>query len=451
MPSNIAKPSPGRVYRQKINEIIDGVNNAATLEDVTNEITTTVVPMVEDAIANDETVQTSIATAIATEDIPGQVDTAVDTKVAGLDLFEAQTIVEEEVVFAVVDEDNRRTWIEAAADGGLTTHAVEKIEEHITGAIDQDADLTGLSFAVVDNDGRRTWIEADESGNPTDRSLGLIRDGLSALFISATFSGDSLTRGAGGDGTTTPGVFGELAGITTYNYGTGGEDAVTIAGRAGYCPWLATVDGDEIPTSGGVDVTLDGDDGATVLPLLQGDHGLNPVMIANVEGTLSESSGIYTFTRSTAGDAVTVGRPAPVISLAMRTRMADIWIMEWGQNGGFEDMDTLVRRYWSTIHQITSGRWIVCGPSTGTAASRATVETRLLTEFGFRFFSPRAYLATYAALAERSITPTSQDDTDIAAGTIPESLRSDAVHLNAAGYTGKAEGLYQRTKELRWL
>jgi hypothetical protein len=366
---------------------------------------------------------------------------------------------DEAFAFVVVDEGGRRTWIEAALDGGLTDHAAAKIGEHIVGAVEQDSAITGLSFAVVDEDGRRTWIEATEAGGPSDYAVAALRSALVADTVFASgpdiaCSGESLTAGSGGSGTTYPAVLSALTGRTVYNLGVGGETSATIAGRTGGRPWLATVAGNEIPASGGVTVTLAGDEGIAVAPLVGGSAGVNPVTIAGVTGTLSLSSGVYTFTRTTAGDAVPVQWAAPVITYSIANRRADITIMWWGQNGGYNgDPAVLIGQQRATIEALTplDKRWLVLGIPTGTAASQAAIETALLQQYGRRFVNVRQLMATTAALDEAGITPTSQDTTDIAAGTIPTSLRVDSTHFNAAGYTVLAGRVYDRLQEMGWL
>ena len=54
-------------------------------------------------------------------------------------------------------------------------------------------------------------------------------------------------------------------------------------------------------------------------------------------------------------------------------------------------------------------------------------------------------------LTVAGITPTEQDETDIAAGTVPTSLRSDGVHLNAAGYKALGTMLADKIVSLRYL
>lgn len=58
----------------------------------------------------------------------------------------------------------------------------------------------------------------------------------------------------------------------------------------------------------------------------------------------------------------------------------------------------------------------------------------LALSFGPSFVDIRRYLIDFG-LRDAGITPTTQDQTDITHDVVPSSLRSDKIHLNAAGYT----------------
>lgn len=264
-------------------------------------------------------------------------------------------------------------------------------------------------------------------------------------------SGDSMTAGAGGGGTTYPSVLASLTGRTVYNLGVGGETSSTIAGRFGAWPWLATVSGGSIPASGGVLVTLENLDGVDqdILPLVQGSAGVNPCSIAGVTGTLTSNSGIFTFTRAASGSEVEVPYAVPFVP-AGADRMSDILILWWGQNDGTSDATAIISRQRATIEAmpVARRRYLVVGLPSGTDSNRTAMDLQFVREFGRRFVNIRKHLSSYEALELAGITPTSQDDADIAAGRVPLSLRSDDTHFNAAGYTRTANFIYARLAEL---
>jgi hypothetical protein len=385
-----------------------------------------------------------------------QVPSAADirTRVQGT-IFPAMSELND-LAFAVVDEEGRRTWLEVAPDGGLTDRAAAKIGEHIVGATEMDTDITGLAFAVVDEEGRRTDLEVGPDGQFTDRVVDRLRERLTGTGAISDFviaSGDSMTGGV--SGTAYPTALSTVTGWTVVNLGAGGEHSTTIAGRLGGRPMLVAVDSDTIPASGGVVVTLASDDGeADSTPLLQQDAGTNPVIIAGVTGTLSVVEGpphVYTFTRAEAGDAVPVPFPVPLITLAMRTYRSGIHVMWWGTNDNPSNADRIIARQRALIEHITDlkPRYLVIGLLTAT--NRLAINAQLLQAYGRRFVDLLAYLSTYAALDAAGITPTSDDDTAIAAGDVPPSLQADATHLNDAGNALAAQQVAARIDEMGWL
>ncbi|WP_136440287.1 hypothetical protein [Pacificoceanicola onchidii] len=380
-------------------------------------------------------------------------------------LVAAEELADESgAVFAVVDEGGRRTWMETAPDGGPTDQAADQIGAKLTAgntpammATEDILDESGVLFGFVDEQGRRTDLEVGPDGRFTKRVIDSI---LAAMEVSGRVvsgpnfvaSGDSLTAGSGGGGTSYPSVLAGLTGRVVTNLGVGGEGSRTIAGRVGALPYLATPAGDQLPASGGVTVTLTGTDGGAVAPLLQGSAGLNPCTLEGVTGTLSESGGTYTFTRAASGSVVPVPRPAPVIT-ASAAHKGDIHLFWWGQNDGTNDATDIIARIRAGIDWMDAldKRFLVLGLTTSTLDYRAPMHAQFLVAFGRRFVNLQEYLASYAALSEVEITPTAQDDADIAAGMVPDSLRSDATHLNAAGYSLVANCIHNRAIELGFL
>jgi hypothetical protein len=96
---------------------------------------------------------------------------------------------------------------------------------------------------------------------------------------------------------------------------------------------------------------------------------------------------------------------------------------------------------------VTNGRLESDGSSSYTAID--ALNTALSNEYGRRFIELRKYLVNYG-LSDAAIPPTSGDLSDVAVGIIPNSLRSDAVHLTAAGRTVVANLVGKRLNELGW-
>ena len=65
-----------------------------------------------------------------------------------------------------------------------------------------------------------------------------------------------------------------------------------------------------------------------------------------------------------------------------------------GQNGGYSDIDDLIRQHRLMIEHSNARHVVVLGLSSGTKAQRASYEDRMRKEFGRYFISLREYLST---------------------------------------------------------
>lgn len=340
------------------------------------------------------------------------------------------------------------------------------------------------SFFIVDKNDRLSWLGMNSQGKPISYTIKCIVEALDQYGYSLTPSsvkstyqtstkkaisgpdivcwGDSMTAGAGGNGTTYPSILKTLmqnAGSTanTYNMGVGGETSPTICARQGGNPFLINVTGGIIPAdTSPVTVTLEQIDGQTVRPLLQG-AGSFTGLLDGIPGTLNlvEPSGssaswqadnYYTFARTAAGTQITFDRPKPFYLDVAAPRLGDIHIIWIGQNGpstarAISDTKAMIQRM-----QALDKRYLVISKPTSTDAD----DSLFFAEFGRRFVAARKYLVQYG-LQDAGITPTAQDNTDIANGIVPTSLRADAVHWTAQGYTILANLLFNRIKELGWI
>ena len=395
----------------------------------------------------------------------------LEAKVEDVEANATRPVANDEIAFSVVDQDGRRTWLETDTAGRPTARAASLISEaagpsigSVLGLSEQPTEVTGISFSVVDQDGRRTWLEANEKGHPTQRALDLIGAGVGTGIIPSKYTagaatpsivsgpdivcwGDSMTAGAGGGGITYPGVLATLTGRTVHNRGVGGETSVTITARSGAIPLMLLPSGGVIPASGGVTVTLTPINGSTPAPLIQGSPGgFATGTLAGVPGTLSLASGTYTFTRSSTGDPVTCNRPAPWLTSGAEARRGDIAIIWIGQNGpsvarAIDDARAII-----THLTALDKRYLVIPRPTSTDADDALY----FAAFGRRALLIRKYLVEYG-LEDAGITPTTQDTADMAAGTVPTSLRVDGVHWTAAGYTILGQQAHKRLVELGWI
>ena len=266
--------------------------------------------------------------------------------------------------------------------------------------------------------------------------------------------GDSLTALAGWTSR-----LATLTGRTVHNAGTGGENARTIMARQGADVMIVnniTIPADttavQIATYSNPIKTAFGHNAT---PLLQGGAHVNPVNIGGVEGTLkwtgashSDTSGTWTFTRSKAGDAVTIDRPTAIVTMADRKwNDPHLMIIFMGQNGGYNSNAELVQMHRLMMAHAKAKHTVVLGLSTGTADSRGAYETAMREAFGRYFISLREYLSAYG-LADAGLTPTDADTAAMEKGQVPPQLLADGVHYTSACKTVIGNMLYKKCCEL---
>ena len=288
--------------------------------------------------------------------------------------------------------------------------------------------------------------------------------------VHITCWGDSLT--AGGGWTTT---LANLSGAVVHNGGTGGENARTIVARQGAD--VMVINNITIPaacepvtiaareTDGGI-MTAEGN---KVTPLLQGGAHVNPVDIGGILGTLrwtgvnyADKTGIWTFTRSEAGEEFRITRPTAIRTAFDRERngMDEIMIIFIGQNGGYKDIADLIRMHRMMIDHCKGKEYVVLGLSSGTETQRKEYEDAMKDAFGRRFISLRAYLAhpiydndgetviSCYGLDDVGLDATDEDIERIKVGQVPQTLLSDSVHYTSATKTVIGTMLYKRMVEL---
>lgn len=258
--------------------------------------------------------------------------------------------------------------------------------------------------------------------------------------------GDSLTKGAGSTATQYqyPSVLQNLLGINyiVNNLGVGGEGAAAISARQG--GRFAFVQPCTIPASGGIAITLKNNYGTDVPLAVQAGSGLNPCYINGIEGTLTYSGGIMTFTRTASGAETVIARPIPLITDGIKNYFGGTMVLWVGTNNRpyfatsnddyVNEVHNVIKNIQNMVDFANCKDYIVVGmTSLNYMAQVDKVNKEFANVFGSHFLDVRKNILTNG-LSEAGITPTTQDTTDIANGEIPTSLRYDVVHLNNAGY-----------------
>ena len=270
--------------------------------------------------------------------------------------------------------------------------------------------------------------------------------------------GDSLTQGAGGNGISYPSVLKGLVGdnYNVINQGSGGENTIAILSRQGSVATYVnniTIPANKTPVKlCQPNEYLESNLGINSLLTIAGDNtGLNPCYINNVRGIFSKvkdnEGTYYTFTRSNAGEEIAINRPTRIFFYSTNRYNNSILCLFIGQNGGYSTKEELVEQIRNAIRHNGSDKYIILGLTTGSNTERASLEKTMQNAFGLHYLNTRKYLYMYG-LSDANITPTSQDEEDIKNGTVPNSLRSDSIHLNDKGYTVLGNIVYKKGVEL---
>ena len=255
--------------------------------------------------------------------------------------------------------------------------------------------------------------------------------------------------------------------IPVVNMGSGTETSATVVGRNGAIPYVISQEFVIPAETESVQIFFTNENGEQVLPLTQGDVGVNNVTIAGVEGKLSldlesyqsRHSNIYYFTRLTPGAEVTVEPGTEIITSASDLYRDYIPVIFLGTyDGEYSTVEELIAYQKAIInHQIANqDRYIILGLyymknrwDYGLSADLDTFETAMLQEYGDHFINVRKYFCS-DGLTDAKIGATAQETRDIAKGLVPTSLRSaaEASELNARGYRLLGELVYNRMDKL---
>lgn len=400
----------------------------------------------------------------------------------------------ESISVAIVDPDDTRTWLEADETGKPTDYSKSLLVEALDNDIAQkladsgigQSSSVGMSVAIVDEDDNRTWLEADEAGKPTPYAAQQIAEAIQfndvviPSEVKSTYQtqsikavsgpdivcyGDSMTAGAGSAIPYTKVLQDLLAAqgsnANVYNAGVGGESSPGITARQGGTPFIVRVVDGLIPADRtGVKVTFDTLYGTTIRPLMQGHGSPGYGFVGDlngIKGTISlvrpngsssswDDANYYLFTRNVAGSEVVANRPSPFYLDFAKAHLGDIHIIWIGQNGPSTDRAISDAKAMIEHMNTLSKRYLVISKPTAST----TDDAAFFAAFGERFVPIKRYLIEFG-LQDANINPTDQDLADIAVNNIPSSLRSDAVHWNAAGYAILGQQIFKKLNQLGWI
>lgn len=312
--------------------------------------------------------------------------------------------------------------------------------------------------------------ETIEINLPTTDDKEVARENLQAVIDAylpgIVCWGDSLTLGMGGNASY-PDVVRQLineeilAGtgceIPVINMGIGVEDSATITARACGMP-MTTIEEFTIPAQCvNVQFNFRNEEGQILEPIIHGTTGIEYVEICGVRGTLeflpdvagvSGGKFLYYFKRLEAGEEVKVPAGTKIYTNGYMEYKKYLPIIFMGENGGYADLDQLMRQQVSIINANENAKgYLIIGLTTGTAAEREPMEIAMQEKYGKNYLNARQIISKDgAALAEIETTVFDQWMTD--EGKIPGRLLSDSVHFNGDGYRVLGMLVYNQLKEL---
>lgn len=340
-------------------------------------------------------------------------------------------------------------------------YAIIDSDNHILFAIKKDGSFVPRLLKEEDLN------KINSAFSTLDSRIKVLENGQKIVKTIVCF-GDSLTAGAGGQGTTYESVMQAELGDSykVINCGVGGESVYPITARqGGIVSFLAnevSIPKDktevEIGTKSDSGVHCLKLDGTEVpLPLLLQGQGnsVNPCYIDDIPCTLRWSGSSYADTNGKyflksnieLSKVHKVVAKSPIYFYGNTLRNSHALVIWMGQNGGFKTVDELKELYKKVISHSSCSNYVIIGLHGYNKTTEEDIEKQFKQEFGNHFIDWRNYLLT-RALDDANITPTEQDLADINNGKCPTSLRHDQVHLNATGYTLLAKQILNRFKYL---
>ncbi|AGC76580.1 GDSL-like Lipase/Acylhydrolase [Nonlabens dokdonensis] len=270
--------------------------------------------------------------------------------------------------------------------------------------------------------------------------------------------GDSLTAGAGGKGTSMSSVTSKLLGSewTVINMGVGGENTLTIGARYGAIPMyikesiIIPKDGSKVKIPTGLYSSYND---SNVLPLKQGNAGINPCYIDSIACELSLEKGTYFINRieKASKDYVTIPKSKIITSLSNKAHgIATIFI---GQNGSYESPEDLLNQIDLFVeHKGDNNVIIITSHGNGVEKNVRPIREK----YGSRLIDLKKYMSTQAIydaiafdlLPKDVAHPTEQDLEMMKKERTPPSLLIDGIHFNSIGYELLGRLRFKKGKEL---
>lgn len=292
-------------------------------------------------------------------------------------------------------------------------------------------------------------VESSTLKVPAGASVTVVSDGANWRLLNASWRksitcwGDSLTysflSGGGQASPTWPQTMANDLGATAYNGGQGSHGSAEIAVRQGGLRPLVTLTGNQIPSGSVTPIAV-----SAISPTDGWRVAASSGTFLDMHGTLAGVAGKLRHDLTTVTDFFFVPDAAPASTVAVaadtpfigdegvgkRDQIAIIWA---GTNNSTQP-SAVARDVASMVEWLAPGTNFLVVSNTRDAAAADPINDLLVAEYGENYADLRGYLIA-SGLAAAGIAPTGTDATDIAAGNVPTSLKSDGLHFVQAAYT----------------
>lgn len=407
------------------------------------------------------------------------------------------TGMEEQLLIAMMDAMNNRTWLEVrASDGGPSAWALKLLREALGTPM---VSYPGMLMALTDAVGNLTDLAVrDTDGQVPDwvierwavrlaplliQLLGLQTPKVPAYYLPDVRGTTSLLLGTdtyqrdgellpvlpnmqqwAGWGSSTIAQFTEMNGLAAefgasyYNGGQGSEWSTHGAARLGSVPALLTVPTGSIPPEAGYALPVTCSNVRTAAYFRNTDG-----FLSGVKGTLKATDAGFTFTRWSSGAAVPVTAEMPFVPVDGPLHRADVTFLNLGKNdiqsnqlaedvikridASFTWLAPLVKRV------IVMGQFVNVGTAAGSlvATRLAAINKHCAQLYGRQFFDLGGYLSSADIWTDTGVSPTATDLAEQAIGNIPPSLAAaDGAHMLPAARAAVALKLKALMISLGW-
>lgn len=388
----------------------------------------------------------------------------------------------DDAVIAMLDADGNKTWLQASKDdGGLTADA----ENAVRNKLGLTKTIGGDIFAVTDSAGNYTDLRLDSDGKIHDVVIDKWRERLGSSATSAINgkvlvggqlvnmmpNKDKLTLiGSSSLGSLSSYIIPKIkafnSSITAYTAAFGGAIMENQNVLLGIEKLKLNITGNTIPASGSVAATVTNNlnvikDKMTMQGYINGVHGTIKTDDTDYFGSLN-----VTFTRTTAGSAVTVASDVefvPALEKEYQDTVQILWIGKNNLVSGLDsfnnygalmtETDALINYSKPLVKKVVIMTHFVNTNAAADDPSRARiykVNAAYKAKYSDMVFDANAIITGTQIFTDLGLTRTAADIAQQNLGNKPPSLSADDAHLNTVANTYIAQKLADFIATKNW-